>query len=74
MMIAFGMKTAPVCFQDQYYNYKGVVNGDKNETNDDNNGLAIGAYESAFCTDISAVYAYKMCDEIFAKPKYNGSY
>eukprot|EP00957_Ditylum_brightwellii_P062067 4710253-Ditylum_brightwellii.AAC.1 len=63
------MKTMLICFQDQYYNYKGVVNGDKNETDEDENGLAIGAYKSAFCTDISATYTYKMCDEIFAKLK-----
>eukprot|EP00957_Ditylum_brightwellii_P067761 5143206-Ditylum_brightwellii.AAC.1 len=73
-MIVLGMKTIIVCFQDQYYSYKGAVGGDKMETNEDNNGLAIRVYESAFCTDISATYTYKMCDKIFAKLKYAGSY
>eukprot|EP00957_Ditylum_brightwellii_P021195 1597687-Ditylum_brightwellii.AAC.1 len=73
-MIAFGMKIMLVHFQDQYYNYKGVVNCDENKTNEDGNGLAIGAYTSAFCADISTAYTYKMCNEIFAKLKYAGSY
>eukprot|EP00957_Ditylum_brightwellii_P139447 10627750-Ditylum_brightwellii.AAC.1 len=70
----FGMQTTLVCFQDQYYNYKGVVGGDEMEANEDDNGLAIGTYESAFCADISATYTYKMCDKIFAKLRYAGLY
>eukprot|EP00957_Ditylum_brightwellii_P112524 8578278-Ditylum_brightwellii.AAC.1 len=73
-MITFGMQTTLVRFQYQYYNYKGVVAGDKTEANEDNNGLAIGAYESAFCADISATYTYDMCDKIFAKLRYTGLY
>eukprot|EP00957_Ditylum_brightwellii_P096705 7365191-Ditylum_brightwellii.AAC.1 len=55
-MVAFGMKTTLVQFQDKYYNYKGVVENDTEETNDDDNGLAIGAYEAAFCADTGATF------------------
>eukprot|EP00957_Ditylum_brightwellii_P186047 14165037-Ditylum_brightwellii.AAC.1 len=73
-MIAFGMKTPLVQFQDQYFNYKGVV-GNKEEQNDeDNNGLVIGAFEAAFCADTSATYIYEMCETIIKKLKYAGSY
>eukprot|EP00957_Ditylum_brightwellii_P009334 706349-Ditylum_brightwellii.AAC.1 len=73
-MIAIEIKTMPIQFQDQYYNYKGVVNEDGDETNEDNNGLAIGAFELAFCTDISATYTYEICKEILTKLKYASSY
>eukprot|EP00957_Ditylum_brightwellii_P110412 8420671-Ditylum_brightwellii.AAC.1 len=69
-MIVLGMKTILVCFQDQYYNYKGVVGGDKTEIYEDDNGLAIGAYESVFWTDISATYTCKMCNNNFTKLRY----
>eukprot|EP00957_Ditylum_brightwellii_P107396 8195023-Ditylum_brightwellii.AAC.1 len=52
-MIAFGMKTTLVRFQDQYFNYKGVVGNDEEQNDEDNNGLAIGAFEVAFCADTS---------------------
>eukprot|EP00957_Ditylum_brightwellii_P166859 12700441-Ditylum_brightwellii.AAC.1 len=55
-MIAFAMKTTLVRFQDQYYNYKGVVGSEEELENEDSNGLAIGAFEAAFCTDTSATY------------------
>eukprot|EP00957_Ditylum_brightwellii_P043527 3300165-Ditylum_brightwellii.AAC.1 len=73
-MITFGMQTTIVQFQDQYYNYKGVVGEDETEANEDNNGLAIDAHESAFCADISATYTYEMCDQILTELKYAGSY
>eukprot|EP00957_Ditylum_brightwellii_P143074 10901119-Ditylum_brightwellii.AAC.1 len=55
-MIAFGMKTMLVCFQNRYYNYKGVVEEGSKMVNEDNNGLAIGAFESAFCADVALTY------------------
>eukprot|EP00957_Ditylum_brightwellii_P211192 15365871-Ditylum_brightwellii.AAC.2 len=73
-MIAFGMQTMLIWFQDQYYNYKGVVGGDETKSNEDDNGLAIGAYELAFCADISATYTYKMFDQILTKLIYPKSY
>eukprot|EP00957_Ditylum_brightwellii_P149309 11371323-Ditylum_brightwellii.AAC.1 len=63
-----------ICFQDQCCNYKGVVKGDEMETNEDNNGLAIGAFGSAFCADISATYTYEMCKNIFTKLRHAGLY
>eukprot|EP00957_Ditylum_brightwellii_P198315 15112315-Ditylum_brightwellii.AAC.1 len=73
-MIAFGMKTALVRFQDKYYNYKGVVGNDTVEPSEDNDSLAIRAFEAAFCADTGATFLYEMCENIFGKMKYVGSY
>eukprot|EP00957_Ditylum_brightwellii_P041008 3105033-Ditylum_brightwellii.AAC.1 len=73
-MIAFGMKTTLVQFQDQYFNYKGVVGNEEEQNNEDNNGLAIGAFKAAVCADTSATYVYEMCETITKKLKYVGSY
>eukprot|EP00957_Ditylum_brightwellii_P059906 4548254-Ditylum_brightwellii.AAC.1 len=59
-MIALGMKMTLVCFQDEYYSYKGVVEEGSEMDNKDKNGLEIGAFESAFCADVAATYIYKM--------------
>eukprot|EP00957_Ditylum_brightwellii_P055442 4200966-Ditylum_brightwellii.AAC.1 len=71
-MIAFGMKTTLVHFQDKYYNYNGVVKENGGIENKDNNGLAIGAFEVAFFIDIGATYIYEMCKEIIKTFKYMG--
>eukprot|EP00957_Ditylum_brightwellii_P014199 1069460-Ditylum_brightwellii.AAC.1 len=73
-MVAFGMKTTLVQFQDNYYNYKGVVGNDTETTNKDDNGLAIGAYEAAFCVDAGATFVYEMCENILDQMKYTGTY
>eukprot|EP00957_Ditylum_brightwellii_P206375 15348099-Ditylum_brightwellii.AAC.1 len=39
-VIAFGMKTMLIFFQDRYYNYKGVVEEGSKTDNEDNNGGA----------------------------------
>eukprot|EP00957_Ditylum_brightwellii_P159904 12171474-Ditylum_brightwellii.AAC.1 len=44
------------------------------EANDDDNGLAIGAYEAAFCADTGATFVYEMCKTILGKMKYAGTY
>eukprot|EP00957_Ditylum_brightwellii_P150272 11444191-Ditylum_brightwellii.AAC.1 len=44
-MIAFGMKTT-----------LGVVGSGEEQENEDNNGLAIGAFGAAFCADTNATY------------------
>ena len=75
-MIAFGMKTTLVRYEDKYYNYKGVVGGESGneEQNEDENGLAIGAYEAAFCADVSAAYIYEKSEKLLKKLRYAGSY
>eukprot|EP00957_Ditylum_brightwellii_P011677 882229-Ditylum_brightwellii.AAC.1 len=55
-MIAFGMKATLVCYQDEYFNYKRVVEDSANDGNEDENGLAIRTYEAAFCADMGATY------------------
>eukprot|EP00957_Ditylum_brightwellii_P173881 13237811-Ditylum_brightwellii.AAC.1 len=59
-MIAFGIKTTLVYFQDKHYNYKEVVGEEGKQENEDNNGLAIRVFEAAFCTDTGAMYIYEM--------------
>eukprot|EP00957_Ditylum_brightwellii_P078838 5994987-Ditylum_brightwellii.AAC.1 len=68
------MKTTLVRFQDEYYNYKRVVGNDMVETNENDNSLAIGAFEVAFCADTGATYVYEMCENIIGKMKYAGTY
>eukprot|EP00957_Ditylum_brightwellii_P192812 14680801-Ditylum_brightwellii.AAC.1 len=63
-----------VRFQDQYFNYRGVVGNEEEQNDEDNNGLAIGAFKVAFCADTSATYVYEMCETIIKKFKYAGSY
>eukprot|EP00957_Ditylum_brightwellii_P019434 1466154-Ditylum_brightwellii.AAC.1 len=55
-MIAFGMKATLIIYCDEYFNYKGVVGENVNDDDEDENGLAIGAYEAAFCADVGATY------------------
>eukprot|EP00957_Ditylum_brightwellii_P115700 8825392-Ditylum_brightwellii.AAC.1 len=70
------MKTTLVQYKDEYYNYKGEVEvGSENEEqNEDENGLAIGAYEAAFWADVSAAYIYKKSEKLLKKLRYAGSY
>eukprot|EP00957_Ditylum_brightwellii_P138282 10540039-Ditylum_brightwellii.AAC.1 len=73
-MIAYGMKTTLVCFQDKYYNHKGIVEEGSKTNIEDNNCLVIGAFESAFCTDVGATYIYRMNKNITNKLLYAGNY
>eukprot|EP00957_Ditylum_brightwellii_P156679 11925546-Ditylum_brightwellii.AAC.1 len=73
-MIAFGTKTTLVGFQDEYYNYKGVVGNDTDNRSEDDNGLAIGAFKVAFCMDTCATFEYEMCENIIGELKYAGTY
>eukprot|EP00957_Ditylum_brightwellii_P060969 4628435-Ditylum_brightwellii.AAC.1 len=70
------MKTTLVRYQDEFYNYKGAIKeGRENEENsEDENGISIGAFKAAFCTDVGATYAYEMSEQIFNKLRYTGSY
>eukprot|EP00957_Ditylum_brightwellii_P013067 986912-Ditylum_brightwellii.AAC.2 len=73
-MIAFRMKSTLIGYKDEYFNYKGVVGENKNDNNEDENGLAIGAYEAAFCADVGATYVYKMNRKILDKLRFAGTY
>eukprot|EP00957_Ditylum_brightwellii_P088246 6722713-Ditylum_brightwellii.AAC.1 len=44
-MIAFGIKSTLVRFQEKYHNYKGVIE-EIPENDEDKNGLAIGSYKA----------------------------
>eukprot|EP00957_Ditylum_brightwellii_P099497 7579067-Ditylum_brightwellii.AAC.1 len=66
-MIAFGKKTTHVHFQDKYCNYKGVAKENRRIEDKDNNRLAIGAFEAAFCMVMGVTFIYEMCEEIIKK-------
>eukprot|EP00957_Ditylum_brightwellii_P063701 4834716-Ditylum_brightwellii.AAC.1 len=40
----------------------------------DDNGLAIEAFEAAFCADTGTAFVYEMCENIIGKMKYAGTY
>eukprot|EP00957_Ditylum_brightwellii_P042663 3230417-Ditylum_brightwellii.AAC.1 len=73
-MIAFGMKLTLIHYKDEYFNYKGVIDDNANDTNEDKNGLAIGSYKAAFCADVGATYVYKMNKKILDKLQFAGTY
>ena len=50
------------------------MGSEEEQENEDNNGLAIGAFEAAFCADTSATYVYEMCESIIEKLRYAGTY
>eukprot|EP00957_Ditylum_brightwellii_P043923 3332230-Ditylum_brightwellii.AAC.1 len=58
-MIAFGMKTT-----------LGVVDETVEMEDEDNNGLAIGAYEASCCMDAAAAFVFKMCKNIIDRLRY----
>eukprot|EP00957_Ditylum_brightwellii_P084744 6443946-Ditylum_brightwellii.AAC.1 len=62
-MVKFGMKSTLIQFKDKYYKYNGAV-GNKKINNEDI-GLAIEGYESAFLACIVASYLFKMTAEHF---------
>eukprot|EP00957_Ditylum_brightwellii_P141554 10784152-Ditylum_brightwellii.AAC.1 len=69
------MSATPIYTQkDRYFNYKGAAGGDDNEINEDDNGLAIGSFEAAFCTDLCATYIFEMQERCFFHIKFKGIY
>eukprot|EP00957_Ditylum_brightwellii_P196289 14955091-Ditylum_brightwellii.AAC.1 len=73
-MIAFGMKATLIRYHNEYFNYKGVVEENGIDGNEDENGLAIREYESAFCVDVGATYVYEMDENILNKLQFAGTY
>eukprot|EP00957_Ditylum_brightwellii_P020144 1519194-Ditylum_brightwellii.AAC.1 len=73
-MIAFGMQTTLTRFKDRYFNYRGAGGGNRNEIDEDNNGLAIGSFEAAFCADLCATYIFKMQEQCFCHTIFKGIY
>jgi hypothetical protein len=72
-MIAFGMISTLIWFQEKCYNYKGVVEEILDE-DEDKNGLAVGSYEAVFCTDICATYIVEMVAKELKNAIYRGIY
>ena len=57
-MISLGMNSTYLRFKDKYYLYDG--NQDQ-----DNKGLTIGGYESAFLSDIVGSYILQQTEDLF---------
>jgi len=57
-----------ITFQDKYFEYKGQGR------DPDNQGLAIGGYESAFLANLVASYILKKCSNEFKNTLYRGIY
>eukprot|EP00957_Ditylum_brightwellii_P032814 2487569-Ditylum_brightwellii.AAC.1 len=53
-IVKFGMKSMLIRFRDKYYKYNGVTG--KDNVSDEDIGLAIGGYKSAFLANIVASY------------------
>eukprot|EP00957_Ditylum_brightwellii_P051945 3940216-Ditylum_brightwellii.AAC.1 len=73
-MIVFGMQTTLTRFRDRYFNYRGVAGEKENEIDEDNNGLTIGSFKSAFCADLCATYIFEMRERCFHYTKFKGIY
>eukprot|EP00957_Ditylum_brightwellii_P052720 3996623-Ditylum_brightwellii.AAC.1 len=73
-MIAFGIQTTLTRFKDRYFNYRGTAGEKENETDEDDNGLAIGSFEAAFCVDLCATYIFEMKERCFHHTKFKGIY
>ena len=73
-MVAFGMKTMLICFQDKCFHYKEAMEEGNNKTNEDDNGLVIETFEAAFCAVMGETFVYEICEEIIKKVEYVGSY
>eukprot|EP00957_Ditylum_brightwellii_P170478 12976535-Ditylum_brightwellii.AAC.1 len=67
-MIKFGIQCMIIQYHDQYYAYKRAAKGKTMAMEDI--ALAIGAYESAFCTDNVAFYVFKMRETCFLQTKH----
>ena len=66
-MINFGMASCLITFNRKFYEYQGK--GDQNDK-----GLAIGGYESAFLADLVASYLLEMTKHHFTNTRYHGIY
>eukprot|EP00957_Ditylum_brightwellii_P179747 13692892-Ditylum_brightwellii.AAC.1 len=71
-MIKFGKHSTLIMYHGKYYAYKGAAKGMAME--DEDITLAIGAYESALCTDIVASYVFEMAQVSFLGAKYRGKW
>ena len=65
-LIQFGMSLTLISFDGEYYEYHG---GDREEQ-----GLAIGRYESAFLADLVASYLFEKASPIFRPTIFHGIY
>eukprot|EP00957_Ditylum_brightwellii_P116216 8864728-Ditylum_brightwellii.AAC.1 len=71
-IIHFGMKSTLIQFQGKYCVYRGEVK--EGEEAEENVVLAIGAYESAFLTDIIDSFVFEKMSKCFKVSKFRGIY
>eukprot|EP00957_Ditylum_brightwellii_P033255 2520008-Ditylum_brightwellii.AAC.1 len=61
-LVKFGMKSTLIRFRDRYYQYKGATGA---SADDEDIGLAISGYESAFFANLFASYLLKKTENRF---------
>jgi hypothetical protein len=66
-MIHFGMKSTLFTFQGHYYKYNG-------EADDNNRGLTIGGYKSAWLADLVGAIILDNTQELFTETLFDGFY
>ena len=66
-VIKFGMSNTLVSFTDKFYEYDG-------DLNEEERGLTIGGYESAWLADLVAAYILEKTKNMFKGTKYHGIY
>eukprot|EP00957_Ditylum_brightwellii_P139350 10620593-Ditylum_brightwellii.AAC.1 len=63
-LVKFGMKSTFIRFKDRYYQYKGAAGA---SADNEDIGLAIGGYESAFFAKLVASYLLEKTENQFIK-------
>eukprot|EP00957_Ditylum_brightwellii_P010339 781559-Ditylum_brightwellii.AAC.1 len=63
-LVKFGMKSTLIQFRDKYYKYKGAAGASADE---EDIGLVIGVFESAWLADLVAFYLLEMTEDHFNK-------
>eukprot|EP00957_Ditylum_brightwellii_P209348 15361291-Ditylum_brightwellii.AAC.1 len=59
---------------DRYFSYREAAGEKENEIDEDNTGLTIGSFESAFCTNLCATYIFETRERCFCHTKFKDIY
>eukprot|EP00957_Ditylum_brightwellii_P122022 9306036-Ditylum_brightwellii.AAC.1 len=63
-LVKFGMKSTLIHFRNKYYKYKGAAGASADE---EDIGLAIGGFESAWLANLVASYLLEITEDHFTK-------
>eukprot|EP00957_Ditylum_brightwellii_P186627 14208976-Ditylum_brightwellii.AAC.1 len=70
-LVKFGMKSTLIWFRDKYYKYKGAAGASVDE---EDIGLAIGGFESAWLANLVASHLLEMTEDHFTETITKGIY